>query len=113
MSRGRRFVAGFCHARGVDDGVIETAVLLTSELVTNALRHAGGPPVLRAEVSRDTVRVSVADESRTMPVLQTWPAHTAEGGRGLLLVSELAAQWGVTHGPDGGKAVWFELGLGA
>jgi anti-sigma regulatory factor (Ser/Thr protein kinase) len=89
----------------VDPGV---AVLLTSELVTNAVRHEPGETVMLAiTCSWGQLRVDVHDTSRTFPVLVDAPAD-AETGRGLMLVATLSAEWGVYRTPAG-KAVYFTL----
>jgi anti-sigma regulatory factor (Ser/Thr protein kinase) len=83
--------------------------LLTSELVTNALRHAAGVLALQIELSllEGVVRVSVEDSAPARPMVQA-RSRDATGGRGLQLVEALAAQWGSTP-TDRGKAVWFEF----
>jgi anti-sigma regulatory factor (Ser/Thr protein kinase) len=84
------------------------AVLLTSELVTNAIRHeAGGKVVLAITCSRDQLRVDVHDTSCSLPVPVDAPAD-AEAGRGLMLVASLSAEWGYYRTPAG-KAVYFTL----
>jgi len=89
----------------VDPGV---AVLLTSELVTNAIRHEPGETVmLVVSCSRGQLRVDVHDTSCSLPVLADTPAD-AETGRGLMLVATLSAEWGVYRTPAG-KAVYFTL----
>ena len=87
--------------------VVDCAILLTSELVTNAVRHAGTRVIVRLDTRDHRLRVEVVDAVERRPQ----PRHAdllAEGGRGLELVDALAADWGVDGGP-GGKSVWFEL----
>ncbi|KOG65048.1 hypothetical protein ADK76_07700 [Streptomyces griseoflavus] len=93
----------------------DTAVLLTSEVVTNAVnacRSSGcsEPVTLYGEwPAPATLRVLVHDGAPGLPV-QRWPAGDAVGGRGLYLVGTCADEWGVCrHGPGRGKSVWFEL----
>ena len=89
---------------------LSVAVLLTSELVTNAIRHEPGETVILViTCSRDQLRVDVHDTSRFLPVLVDAPAD-AETGRGLMLVATLSAEWGVYRTPAG-KAVYFTLGF--
>lgn len=93
-------------------GGAETAELLTSELVTNALVHTDDDALLTATVGPGGVHVEVRDfvsgEPRPLPPDTSDRTH----GRGLALVAALADAWGVrTHGV--GKAVWFELGADA
>lgn len=92
-----------------DDDVVDTVLLLTSEVVTNAVRHADAGCQVVVERLRDTLRVSVVDEGAGMPAPRA-AGDEAESGRGLALVDTLAADWGVDPLPDG-KRVWFEVGL--
>jgi anti-sigma regulatory factor (Ser/Thr protein kinase) len=82
--------------------------LLTSELVTNAVRNEANPTVtLDVTCSSGRLRVDVHDTSRAMPA----PAEAradAESGRGLIIVGALADEWGFYATP-GGKAVYFAL----
>ena len=80
---------------------------LTSELVSNAILHAGTAFRVSVSPRRKGIRVSVTDGSTFPPVPQSLgPEHPT--GRGLRIVEALADQWGVS--PDsGGKTVWFEL----
>ncbi|MFF9061258.1 ATP-binding protein [Streptomyces sp. NPDC101213] len=93
-------------------GQSETAELLTSELVTNALVHTDRDAVLTATVGPGGLRVEVRDFAAGRPRPRRRDADEATHGRGLVLVQSLADAWGVrTHSI--GKAVWFELGAGA
>jgi anti-sigma regulatory factor (Ser/Thr protein kinase) len=86
------------------------AALLTSELVTNAIRHEAGETVkLFISCSCGHLRVYVHDSSRTWPT-QLHAAPDAEAGRGLTLVASLSTDWGVYRTPAG-KAVYFTLAL--
>ena len=86
----------------------DVAVLLTSELVTNAIMHeASGTVTLAISCSSDQLRVEVHDTSCSMPVLVDAPAD-AETGRGLMLVGALSDGWGSYRTPVG-KAVYFML----
>jgi hypothetical protein len=97
-----------CHAP-VDPQV---AVLLASELVTNAIRHqAGETAELVIDCTRGRLRVDVHDASGAMPVLMDAPAD-AESGRGLMLVAALSSDWGCYRTPAG-KAVYFTLAFAA
>jgi anti-sigma regulatory factor (Ser/Thr protein kinase) len=87
----------------------ETAVLLTSELVTNAIAHEAGKTVmLTITCICGQLRVDVHDTSPAPPVAVTAPAD-AETGRGLMLVASLSTDWGF-HWTPTGKAVYFTLG---
>ena len=86
------------------------AALLTSELVTNAIRHEAGESVkLFVTCSCGHLRVYVHDTSRSWPVALETSAD-AETGRGLMLVASLSSGWGYYRTPAG-KAVYFTLAL--
>ena len=86
----------------------DVAVLLASELVTNAIGHEPGDTIVLAiTCSFGQLRVDVHDTSRTLPVLVDAPVD-AEAGRGLKLVATLSATWGIYRTPAG-KAVYFTL----
>jgi two-component sensor histidine kinase len=101
------FVAGHLAAAGRQD-VVEVASLLVSELVTNAIQHAGSEVNVHLEVTENLVRVEVDDASPRAPLRLVVP-EDAERGRGLQLVEALAASWGVDQVPGDGKKVWFEV----
>ena len=86
-------------------------VLLTSELVTNAVRHAAGPSItLVVSFARGQVRVDVHDTSCVLPEVADVP-DDAESGWGLHLVASLSDEWGYYRTPAG-KAVYFTLAFG-
>lgn len=107
----RHFLARVLRGRRVRSAVVDVATLLTSELVTNAVRHGRGPVTVSVRTEPPSVRVVVHDENPAMPVLGAADDTAAEGGRGLCLVDLLAARWGADLHPPGGKDVWFELDL--
>ena len=88
---------------------LDTASLLVTEIVTNAVLHAMAPMTLRVEVSADVVRIEVRDGSQLPPRVHAF-APTAATGRGLRLLESLAVRWGVRPEQSGGKVVWFEVG---
>ncbi|WP_399891210.1 ATP-binding protein [Streptomyces sp. BBFR51] len=93
-------------------GRADDVVLCVSELATNALVHgvpAGRGFLLRLLPCGDGVRVEVHDSGGGVPAVPLDPGESDEGGRGLLLVSELADKWGVAE-REPGKIVWFEVG---
>ncbi len=108
VGEARRVVRRFCAEQGLDD-VEEVALLLTSEVVTNAVLHARTAVGLRVHAVRDRLRVEASDGSRDRPVRRDAGAD-ATSGRGLLLLDRLSAAWDVRRTPDG-KLVWFELDL--
>ncbi|MFI7246140.1 sodium/proline symporter PutP [Streptomyces qinglanensis] len=87
-----------------------TTELIVSELVTNAIRHATGPVCLRLILDRGLI-CEVSDASSTSPRLRH-ARTTDEGGRGLLLVAQLAQRWGTRHTATG-KIIWTEQSLPA
>lgn len=91
---------------GSGNGSIDVVELLTSELVTNAVKHAHSTARVAVEVVGPRVRVSVTDDGPGVPATGH-PSPDAESGRGLELVDSLATSWGVTP-HDIGKTVWFE-----
>lgn len=104
----RRAVVTLLRRLDAGDELVHTAALLVSEVVTNAVVHAGTAVQLGCEAGRFGVRVEVADESPLPPIVgeQTDDAST---GRGLVLVDALAREHGVRLAPAG-KVVWFVLG---
>ncbi|MFC6598524.1 ATP-binding protein [Kitasatospora paranensis] len=87
----------------------DTAELLASELVTNALVHTAKGAVFEAVLTpARRLRIEVHDGTARMPGRRA-PADHATSGRGLLLVEALADDWGVQLRGDG-KVTWFELG---
>jgi len=106
----RRATARAAELWRLDREMTETALLLVSELATNAIRH-GTPPVrLSLRLDADRLRVEVTDASPALPRLG--PAGPDQvGGRGLQIVQQLAARWGAHVSRSRiGKTVWFELG---
>ena len=103
----RVFVAETLAAAGLSE-LEDSAVLLTSELVTNALVHARTGVLIRVTTGRGKVRVEVTDGSAGDPIAR--PADPeALSGRGLAIVKAMAEQWGVDPLPTQGKRVWFEV----
>jgi anti-sigma regulatory factor (Ser/Thr protein kinase) len=89
------------------------ALLLTSELVTNAVVHGSAPVSLLLRHGPGRVRIEVSDTGSDLPARPD-PQLTATGesGRGLQLVDALASDWGSEPHPTGpGKITWFELEL--
>ena len=103
----RRFVAAALRRWECSDDFIELVLLLTSELVTNAYRHAGTETRVSVRLDHDCTRVEVRDVGRGEPELRPIDTDRVDG-RGLLIVDALADRWGY-HSNAGGTAVWFEL----
>jgi DNA-binding NarL/FixJ family response regulator len=88
--------------------LLDDALIVTTELLTNAMEHAKSPCELRLCLSGSSLRIEVLDEGRGTPEPQ--PADgSRENGRGLHMVAALSSAWGVQLIPDDGKVVWAEL----
>jgi anti-sigma regulatory factor (Ser/Thr protein kinase) len=105
----RRFAREQLEGWGLD-GLVETTVLVISELVTNAILHGGRGAVLTLTADSARMRAEVRDGSASEPVMRSY-SETATTGRGMVIVDALAAAWG-SFPVDGGKVVWFELETG-
>jgi anti-sigma regulatory factor (Ser/Thr protein kinase) len=94
----------------VDDRAVDDALLVVSELTTNALLHAGTAFELAVEAdgASGVVHVAVTDASTARPVVRTDPAPHATSGRGMWLIERLCRRWGVER-HAGGKRVWCEV----
>jgi len=105
----RAFLTRLLDGWGVEDEVIDDASLLTSELMTNAVKHGSGIVNLRVEAEDGVIHVSVRDDADDVPVLDEADL-TSTGGRGLWIVQSIAHDWGTSsEDEDAGKTVWFEL----
>lgn len=114
VATARAFVRDTLQGWGYTD-VVDDAVVLTSELVTNAVVHAGTAADVLCLRSESGVRVEISDHypEREIPLQSTGPdfgSPDREGGRGLLLCAALASRWGVEYSPAH-KHVWFQLDL--
>ncbi|NYI07316.1 anti-sigma regulatory factor (Ser/Thr protein kinase) [Allostreptomyces psammosilenae] len=107
----RRFTTRTLRSWGVEDEV-DSALLVVSELVTNALVHTQGPVRLDLALTGDRLRVAVSDSSPRTPVKPASLDWEATGGRGILLVEALSDAWGSVP-LSGGKQVWGEIALPA
>lgn len=103
----RAFVESRLRAWEAAD-LLSDAVLVTSELVTNAVLHARTQIRLRVAAERSKVRVEVYDDNTRIPILASC-ATDATSGRGLVMVAALVNSWGIEQHGDG-KVVWAELG---
>jgi anti-sigma regulatory factor (Ser/Thr protein kinase) len=91
---------------------VDVALLLVSELVTNAVRHAGGGDFeVRVTVDDGGLRVAVHDADTHPPSVRP-RADFSSGGLGLRIVEGLAEAWGFSSEPTGGKTVWFRMPAG-
>lgn len=103
----RHFVADWCIAEGIIGDVVDTLLLLTAELVTNAVLHGRSDVELRVGRAGSRVRVGVGDENTRLPQRRETDPE-ALNGRGMALVEALADDHGVDVEPYG-KTVWFDL----
>jgi anti-sigma regulatory factor (Ser/Thr protein kinase) len=110
----RRRVAALLEQDGVEAEPAEAALLVLSELVTNAVTHARSDVVLVVEIGRDLIRLEVSDDSTTAPSRRV-PDKSAPGGWGMNLIDVMSTQWGFGPRADGlgGKTVWVHLPLAA
>ncbi len=104
----RRFVEGLLQAWGCEE-MVDTVTLLVSELVGNAVLHAGTEVQLSVRLVAGRLRVDVIDRSTRVPRRRD-ADEDDQTGRGSDLVEALATAWGITGRPDG-KSVWFEIAL--
>lgn len=102
----RHHVVGVLRSWGLAP-LADSAELLTSELVTNAVQHGGGCTSLRLSRDFNFVRIEVSHQQSGRPVARRAEADE-ERGRGLLLVEHVASAWGVSHD---GTTVWFTIAL--
>lgn len=105
VARARDLVTSQLTEWGLDDQTL-AAELIVSELVTNAVRYAGGPIQLRL-IHNGSLVCEVSDPSETQPHLRR-ARPTDEGGRGLFLVAQLSHRWGSRY-TTSGKTIWTEL----
>ncbi|GFH38105.1 ATP-binding protein [Streptomyces pacificus] len=119
VPRARHAVRDLVRRQGVPvrDEVVQALLLIVSELVTNAVRHAAllSPEVaVEIAVGPEWIRVAVEDNHPYRPAALVSDAART-GGRGLLLVKEITreagGEWDVQHTPHGGKIIWAALPL--
>ena len=95
-----------CFGAALNEHQLQTAKLLTSELVTNALLHGEGSITLMADLDDDRLLVEVIDEGEGMRSPRTDRYPDRIGGYGLWIVEHESSRWGTRGGPT---HVWFEL----
>ncbi len=103
----RQFVQQHCRPLRLSEDRCDDALLLTSELVTNAVLHGRSDVCVEISASPQSLRIAVIDENSRHPTPVPEDPNALDG-RGLALVDAVAARWGVEERPIG-KAVWFEL----
>jgi anti-sigma regulatory factor (Ser/Thr protein kinase) len=107
VSDARRVLKDHCERLGCGE-VLDTLILLASELVANAILHADGQIRLTVRNAGRRVMVLVDDETSALPSPRARVDGWEERGRGLFLVDALADSWGTEHTAIG-KTVWFTL----
>lgn len=93
VAAARHFVADWLSRAGVPEAVLETAVLVTSELAANAVVHGQSALDVTMLIAIDLVRIEVRDAAPGMPTVRE-PGDYDAGGRGLHIVDALATRWG-------------------
>jgi anti-sigma regulatory factor (Ser/Thr protein kinase) len=108
VPRARHFVIDLFAEQRAE--ATDAILLVTSELVTNAVRNGSGQVELRVDLDDGAVRVEVLDEGHAaLPVPQGPPPPDAIGGRGLHLVGAVSDAWGSGFDEEGRTLVWAEL----
>jgi serine/threonine-protein kinase RsbW len=112
VARARHWVLGRACEAGVAGETGAVVELLTSEIVGNAVVHGpdDGSITVRTRAARGRFQVEVLDHAPQAPVVR----HSGpldEGGRGMMLVEMLAADWGVRPHLGDGKTVWFRVAI--
>jgi anti-sigma regulatory factor (Ser/Thr protein kinase) len=109
VTRTRNEAAAHLRTQEVPEAQVADALLMLSELVTNAVYHGVQPLALRVVLSSGRIRVEVDDASTEPPVLRPIDPHRL-GGMGMRIVDDLSDEWGCTA-TEVGKTVWFELAV--
>lgn len=109
VRRARRFVSEQCEAASVPEDPRDTAVLLASELVTNAFSHGRSEARLEVRVIDGVVRIEVGDDNSRHPLEQNEDSDALDG-RGLAILAALSQAWGVRDEAMG-KVVWFDVAI--
>ncbi|MGA5818137.1 ATP-binding protein [Kitasatospora sp. NPDC094028] len=107
----RRLLRTYLAKQPNGEQFLDAGELVLGELVTNAALHAKTPPgrliFIRFELHPDALRIEVHDADANQPSVPRQAAEHAEAGRGLWLVSQLAASWGCCPREGGiGKVIW-------
>lgn len=109
LARFRRLASLAMREWGQPPQVVEVVLHGVTELLSNVARHVPDPRcTLQLELGDDTVEVCVEDSSPTLPTI-TLPDWTAEEGRGLWLLREMADELGFAPTGNGGKRVWVRV----
>lgn len=106
VSQARRFVTRAIE--GAAPEVIESVVLMASELASNCIRHTNSQFEVTVTRTGSEIRVAATDQGGGEPAVRH-PGPSDPSGRGLQIVDLLAADWGVERLPKRGKTVWFTV----
>lgn len=111
VAQARRFVRKVLASWGAD-GTVDDVVLLTSELVTNAIIHSGTDTEVVCSLLPGAVQVEIVDHypTRWLPAPPSQVEDDSEGGRGLALTTAIALAWGIEY-TAATKRVWFKVPL--
>ena len=99
----RRTLAGWC-----DETLLDDIALCVSELVTNAVVHAGSAPRILVHVRPSVIHVEISDDSDVLPVMHEADLHDTSG-RGMAIMGGLSDHWGARRRSGAGKTVWFDI----
>ena len=100
-------IRSFAQRAGLAPMEVDDALLITNELVSNAIHHARTQCRVTLRLTASTVRIFVSDHSTAAPVLRAQGRHALRG-RGIRIVAALARRWGWT-GHHAGKTVWASM----
>lgn len=113
VAEARRFASRTLGEWGGDGELLDTVLLVVSELVTNAVLYGYGTAGLLLHREGDELLVEVSDRSAAVPAARV-THDESEIGRGLHIVEAVSNAWGVRpHAPGGGKVVWCRLAWAA
>jgi anti-sigma regulatory factor (Ser/Thr protein kinase) len=107
-ARARSFVGNLCRSWGIPEAVLEAEMVVT-ELVENAIRHSHSDCDVSVALADSTLTIGVADHGHRPPQV-LYPRPDTPGGRGLLMVQNIAHRWGYRPTGDG-KVVWADLSV--
>ncbi len=105
------FVREVCQAWQLarpDETLLDRAVLVANELVTNAVVHAESAPRVLVHVRPTVIHVEISDDSDAIPVVKHADPHDTSG-RGMAILGGLSDRWGSRRRSGGGKTVWFDI----